>query len=120
MIEVKVNSAGLRQAMLDQKRLTKKFLNEIGESVEQEWRDMIEETEPPSRPGMPPAVSSGDLIRSFNHKVTPSGISWFAKAYALYVNDSAAINRPFIEPGLKMAQKRLLPKIARRIYGSHS
>ena len=116
MIEVKVKN-NFKAALELHKHQSKRFLDDVGDAVIGEWKDMIsEQDEGRSRPGEPPKIDSGDLIRSLQADVKEKAVLFYGADYATILEDHAGLNRPFISPGLHYVARKKLPKLAKKAF----
>ena len=91
------------------------ILNRVAPKVIENWKSLFD-TGPPGKLyqkrdgsihiasvwGFPPNVMYGDLRDSLRYEINGKGIDFWGKEYALYLEDSSVLNRPFIRYGIDM------------------
>ena len=118
---------GLEKLRQDHPKKSRDFLNALGITVTDEWKLSLQQTKRggtpgrhghvPSLPGNPPAIDTGTLINSLRYELARNGIDFHGMEYALYLNDSALANRPFIEPGFELVRAHKLNGLMRKYLG---
>ena len=124
MIEFKIDPDidALKQAGKEFAAQKEVFLDALAEATIAEWKQSMQETQTratdgllrqqrgryhfPSEEGHPPAVDYGNLINSLRWERADNARDFYGAEYGLYLNDSAQLNRPFIEPGLEEVKKK--------------
>ena len=90
----------------------REFLTSVADEVVDNWKESFG-TGPPGREyrkrdgrihvasveGHPPNVDTGDLESSLRYAVQENSVDFYGTDYALYLNDSSVLNRPFIRQG---------------------
>ena len=123
-IKLHIDDPGLTKALRRNEKQSQDFMDAFALSLTAEWREMMGSTprqgdlSGPSQPGHPPAIQTGNLINSLG-QFRKNGLDrdFYAPDYALFLNDSAQLNRPFIEPGIEEVKQRDLVNLAKEHLG---
>ena len=119
-ITLTIDDPGLKKLLQRGERKSNDFMDAVAVALTTEWRAMMQATprkeglSGASKPGYPPAIQTGFLINSIgNFRKKGLERHFYGPEYALFLNDSAQLNRPFIEPGMANVQARQVEPLAK-------
>lgn len=128
-IHVKLDLSGLDTTHAEVYRRLPDLLDAISEDLIAQWQQSFDEspasgrtyqrgkkTHTASSPGNPPVVDTGELRASLHYKKRGrKARDFYGAEYGLYLNDSAILDRPWIEPGINEVVENKVPGIMKAI-----